>query len=259
MGLPTFWVFLHSVGVRASGLRWMALAQTLALVLLLGARASALEVPPLEGRVNDHAKLLSEQTRRSLTSMLARYEQKTGHQLAILTIPTLEGDPIEDFSMRVVEAWKLGRAKQDDGVLILVASNDRKMRIEVGYGLEGELPDIRAGRIVSDVMAPRFRQGDFDGGVAAAVRAVMDATGGAGIAPAQAPAPRTRRKRTDFVPVAFFALFFLLPLMLRSRRGRGFGGMIFWGGGFGGGGGFSGGGGGFSGGGGGFGGGGASG
>lgn len=141
-------------------------------------RAYAFEVPPLEGRVNDHAGLLSPAVKQQLTERLAAHEQATGTQLAILTIASLEGTPIEDYSIRVVEAWKLGKKGQDNGVLILVAKNDRKMRIEVGYGLEGTLPDITAGRIVRDIMAPRFRQGDYEGGIVRSVEAVIGKTGG---------------------------------------------------------------------------------
>lgn len=141
-------------------------------------RAYAFEVPPLEGRVNDRAELLSPAVKQRLTARLAAHEQATGAQLAILTVNSLEGAPLEDYSIRVVETWKLGKKGQDNGVLILVAKVDRKMRIEVGYGLEGTLPDIVAGRIVRDVMAPRFRKGDYDGGISQAVEAVIGKTGG---------------------------------------------------------------------------------
>jgi uncharacterized protein len=256
------WVLLRCLGVLLP-----ALAAVAALVLTTA--ASALEVPPLEGRVNDRAHLLSPRTEERLTATLEAYENKTGHQLAILTVPTLEGDPIEDFSIRVVEAWKLGRKGQDDGVLLLVAAKDKKMRIEVGYGLEGDLTDLEAGRIVNDIMAPLFRQGDFDGGILAAVGAILAQTGAEGLVPEQAAQPQRQsghRRAGGSLPVILFVLTMLLVPMFGRRRWRRGGGIIFFGGGFGGGyrggGGFGGGGfggGGFSGGGGGFGGGGASG
>jgi uncharacterized protein len=238
-------------------------------VLLFAGNALALAVPPLVGRINDRAELLSASAEQQLTARLIDYERTTGHQLAVLTIPSLEGDPIEDFSIHVVEAWKLGKKGKDDGVLVLVVSRDRKMRIEVGYGLEGELPDIAAGRIVKDIMAPRFRMGDYEGGIAAAVDAVISKTGGQATvpmpdSPAQAEAPARPlgllgRIIAGLLKLAFFGvfggLFILIWLFNRFGGPRG-GGMVFGGGGgdYGGGGG-----GGFSGGGGGFGGGGASG
>ena len=229
----------------------------------------ALQVPTLEGRVNDRADLLSAAAEQTLTSRLVDYEKSTGHQLAVLTIPTLDGDPVEDFSIRVVEAWKLGKKGKDDGVLVLVVSKDRKMRIEVGYGLEGELTDASAGRIVRDIMAPRFRNGEYEGGIIAAVDAVILKTGGqvaagdAGEAqrlePPARPVGLLGRIVSGLFKLAFFGLFgfvFLFILLINRFGGPRSGGMFFGGGGSSGGG-F--GGGGFSGGGGSFGGGGASG
>jgi uncharacterized protein len=249
---------------------------------LWAARCFAIDVPPLQGRVNDLAQLLSPEVRQSLTERLAAYEKATGHQLAILTIPTLGGEPIEDFSMRVVERWKLGQKGKDDGILLLVAARDHKMRIEVGYGLEGALPDALAGRIVRDTMAPDFRKGDFAGGITAAVNEVLAKTGGGTLAQgATSPTPTSPAQGGEtshagpltFIAIvglmiallfkfAFFGIFGLVLLavvLLNFFGGRGFGGG-YYGGGFGAGGSGSGGfGGGFSGGGGSFGGGGASG
>jgi uncharacterized protein len=244
-------------------------------------RAYALEVPPLEGRVNDRAGLLSPATKERLTARLAAHEQATGAQIAILTLDSLEGAPIEDYSMRVVEAWKLGKKGQDNGVLLLIAKNDHKMRIEVGYGLEGTLPDILAGRIVRDVLAPRFKQGDFDGGVSRAVEAIIGKTGGEAQAvandgdeangqtdnreaQAQKAAPQKPTGVFGFVISVIFGLlkfifllffiviFIVFSLLSRLGGGRRGGGFFVGGGGSGGGGGgfdsFSGGGGGFGGG-----------
>jgi uncharacterized protein len=237
--------------------------------MLFAHSSFALSVPPLQGRINDQAALLSPAAQQQITERLLAYEKATGHQLAVLTIPTLDGDPIEDFSIRVVEAWKLGKKGKDDGVLILVVVKDRKMRIEVGYGLEGELPDAVAGRIVRDVMTPRFRTGDYAGGIAAAVDAVIVKTGGP--ASTSAPSDATAVERpsrplglfgriiSGLFKLVFFGLFGIVFLFvfLINRFGGTRGGGMYFGGGYGGGG--SGGGGGFSGGGGGFGGGGASG
>ena len=141
---------------------------TLSLVLALAAAtAPALEVPYLAGRVNDLADLLSPGAEARIEEELAALERETGAQGAVLTVPSLEGDPLEDFSLRVVDTWKLGREGVDDGVLLVIARDERQVRIEVGYGLEATLTDVGSKRILSDVMTPRFRAGDFDGGVEA--------------------------------------------------------------------------------------------
>jgi uncharacterized protein len=229
------------------------------------ASASALDVPPLRARVNDLAGVLPSEVEQRLELRLGAYEKKTGHQLAVLIIDSLDGDPLEDFTLRVVEAWKLGNKDRDDGLLLLVAIKDRKIRIEVGYGLEGDLPDALAGRIVRDVMAPAFRRGDVAQGVTAAVEAIMSATGGEGELRLPEPSASSGRRRSSGSGLGPFLLLGLIALLfLGGGRGRGGGGgafvagMLMGGMGRGGRGG-GGGGGGFSGGGGGFGGGGASG
>ncbi len=150
-------------------------ALLLAVVALGGAAAPALalEVPPLTGRIVDAAHLLPADRAASLSSELAAHEARTGNQVALLTLPSLEGEPLEDFSHRVATAWKLGHKGTDNGVLVLVVPGDRKVRIEVGYGLEGTLTDAKSSRIIREEIAPRFRDGDFPGGIAAGVRAVL--------------------------------------------------------------------------------------
>lgn len=157
----------------------------LILALALAAPAAALEVPYLSGRVNDHAGLLSPAARESLEAKLKDFEERTGHQAAVLTLHSLEGAPLEDFALKVARTWGLGRKGQNDGVLFLISKNDRKLRIEVGHGLEGALPDALAGRIISNEVAPRFRSGDFEGGVAAGVNAIVAAADGKYSAPPQ--------------------------------------------------------------------------
>ncbi len=132
----------------------------------------ALDVPYLSGRVNDVAGLLDEATRERLEQKLASLEQTTGAQVAILIIPSLEGESLEEFSHRVASTWQLGQKGKDNGVLFLIAKNDRKMRLEVGYGLEPVLPDAICRRILDNIVRPRFRAGDFAGGVEAGVEAV---------------------------------------------------------------------------------------
>jgi len=148
------------------------------LALALAAPAAALEVPDLDGRVNDRAGMLSASSRRSLESALSAFEARGGVQIAVLTIPSLEGEPLEAFSLKTARAWGLGRKDVNDGVLFLISKNDRRMRIEVGHGLEGSLPDALAGRIIADETAPRFRAGDYDGGITAGVNAIMAASRG---------------------------------------------------------------------------------
>jgi len=148
------------------------LALAAGLALALAGAGAALDVPFLAGRVNDGAGLLSGDERERLEATLAEIERSTGAQVAILTLESLEGEPIEDFSMRVAETWKLGRKDADDGVLIVVAKAERRMRIEVGYGLEATLTDAVASRIIDQTMRPRFRAGDFAGGLEGAVDAV---------------------------------------------------------------------------------------
>jgi uncharacterized protein len=189
----------------------------LACILTVPKPAPALEVPYLAGRVNDQANLLDDDFENRLDDRLRKLEEDTGAQVVVLTIPSLEGDSLEDFSMRVVETWKLGRAGADNGVLILIARDERRMRIEVGYGLEPVLTDAQAGRIIDRLMSPRFRAGDFDGGVDAAVEAVSSAIRGE---PVELPAASSRSG--GFNPGAFiFFLFFGLPFINAALRSRG--------------------------------------
>ena len=191
-------------------------------VLTTASGVSALEVPYLAGRVNDQANMLEDGFEAQLEERLRLLEEETGAQVAVLIVSTLEGDPLEDFSMRVVETWKLGREDADNGVLILIARDERRMRIEVGYGLEGALTDAQSGRIIDHLMAPRFREGDFDGGVGAAVDAVSSAIRGE---PVELPEKRT--ETSGFNPASFiFLLIFGLPFIGTALSARGAAGWI---------------------------------
>lgn len=140
---------------------------------------SQLEVPELWGvRVHDEAKVLSAQTIQQLEAQLKVHEDSTSNQIAILIITSLQGEAIEDYALRVAEKWQLGQKGKDNGVLVLIAIDDHKMRIEVGYGLEGVLPDAICSQIIRNEMAPNFRRGDYDAGVVAAVNAIVSAIGG---------------------------------------------------------------------------------
>ena len=146
---------------------------TIFCTLLLATLAAALDVPPLVGQVVDQARVLPPSTVESITAQLAAHETKSSNQVAVLIVPTLDGDTIEEFSHRVATAWKLGQKGTDNGVLLLVAIQERKVRIEVGYGLEGALTDIRSAQIIRNEIVPRFRAGDIPGGVTAGVDAIL--------------------------------------------------------------------------------------
>jgi uncharacterized protein len=173
--------------------------------LLLARAAFAVEVPPLDGRVNDRAALLSPDARAGLERKLAEYEASSGHQFAVLTMPSLDGETLEAFSLRVVERWKLGRKGKDDGLLMVVVRNPHGIRMEIGYGLEGAVPDVLAGRIIRDVMAPAFRAGDFAGGMERAFDMLMTAASGG--TPAEPPPHEAGGPSWQLL----LALMFLLP------------------------------------------------
>jgi len=148
------------------------------LIFISAASIWALDVPPLKGRVNDYAGMISPQTRQVLETKLAALEKSDSTQLVILTIPSLEGESLEEFSIKVAETWGLGQAELDNGVLFLVAKEERKVRLEVGYGLEGALTDLLAGRIIDYEIVPRFKAGELDAGFIQGVEAVTAAVRG---------------------------------------------------------------------------------
>ncbi|MDG4476210.1 TPM domain-containing protein [Thiovibrio frasassiensis] len=152
---------------------------TLCLLLVAGPKsAKALEVPQYQGYVTDLAGMISPGERQKLEQMLLAFEQSDSTQIAVLTIPSLEGDSLEDFSIRTVDAWKIGQKGKDNGVLLLVSKGDRKIRIEVGRGLEGVLTDLLAGRIVDQIISPRFKSGQLDQGFEAGITTIISATRG---------------------------------------------------------------------------------
>lgn len=146
----------------------------LSAILLTAWVAMGADVPYLTGRITDNAQLLTSETRKALSESLKAHEVRTTNQIAILTLPSLGGESIEDFAVKVFKEWKLGRKGKDNGILIVVAPNDRRMRIEVGYGLEGIMTDLMAGRIVQNIMTPKFKNGDYNGGIADGAKAVID-------------------------------------------------------------------------------------
>jgi uncharacterized protein len=236
-------------------------------VLCLGQVANSAEAPALSSYVTDNAGVLSASERDELEQQLSSYEQTTSNQFLVLIIPSLEGRSIEEYALAVVEKNKAGQKGKDNGLLLLIAVQDRKIRFEVGYGLEGVLTDAMTSTIISNIIAPEFRNGNYGRGISAGISAAMSASRGEFTAPEQ-----PREKNNNFRAVGFIVfllVFFVISRLGRRGGGRG-GGIWFLPGGYGGtwmggsggdfGGGSGGGGfGGFSGGGGGFGGGGSSG
>lgn len=145
----------------------------LSVILSVACLSWALDVPPLTGRVVDFANVLPGPVKAGLESRLAAHESRTSNQVAVLTLTSLEGQPLEEFSHRVASTWRLGQKGTDNGVLVLVALKERKIRIEVGYGLEGTLTDAKSSRIIRHEMVPHFRNGDYDRGISAGVNAIL--------------------------------------------------------------------------------------
>ncbi|HEY4985293.1 MAG TPA: YgcG family protein [Bradyrhizobium sp.] len=194
----------------------------LALVLCWAFAARAdVAVPPLSGRVVDQTATLSSDDIAGLTQRLKDLETRKGSQVAILIVPTTAPETIEQFSIRVAEAWKIGRKKIDDGALLVIAKGDRKLRIEVGYGLEGALNDVTAQRIIDEAITPKFRSGDFAGGIAAGVDRIIAVIDGE---PLPAPEPRQNSGSSGsiedlFNPFLIFAVF-IVGAILRATLGR---------------------------------------
>ena len=200
---------------------------TLGLMLLLAssfAFAELVAIPELSSRVTDLTQTLSPAEQAQLEQKLAAFEQKKGSQIALLILPTTQPEDIAQYSIRVVEKWKIGRDKVDDGVLVLIAKDDRKMRIEVGYGLEGAIPDLYAKRIISEVIGPKFKQGDFYGGLDAGVDKLIGLVDGEAL-----PTPGTPEFSgmgiMDMLPILLFGGL-VTGLFLRSMFGTFFGSAL---------------------------------
>jgi uncharacterized protein len=192
------------------------LAAAAVLCLFLGAAISfGLDVPKLSGRVNDYGNMISPQARATLEMELAALERADSTQVVVLTVPSLEGDVIEEFSIRVGDAWKIGQKGKDNGVIFIVSKADRKMRIEVGRGLQGVLTDLLAGRIIDTVIKPRFKQNQFDEGFLEGSRAIIAATRGE-FKPTPRPTPYVSPSR--YFEVILVAVFLVLPFLRRINR-----------------------------------------
>jgi uncharacterized protein len=188
---------------------------------LLGVQGAwALAVPALKGRINDYAGLLSSATAQQLDAGLAQLESTDSTQIVVLTIPSLEGDSLEDFSIRVVEQWQIGQKGKDNGALLLVSKNDRKIRIEVGYGLEGKLTDLVSGRIIRNIIVPQFKMGRYDQGIIDGVSAMAGVVRGEFTAPATTRRSGSRRGASPGL-VGVLALLFFVNMLGRINRGIG--------------------------------------
>ena len=186
--------------------------------------ADEVAIPPLQQRITDLTQTLSANEQAALESKLAQFEQQKGSQIAILLIPTTQPEAIEQYAIRVAEAWKLGRKGVDDGILILVAKEDRKMRIEVGYGLEGIVPDSIANQVILDAMKPRFKQDDFYGGLDVATDQLIARINGE---PLPEP-PQTQASQGDWGDLLPMLLFggLLVGGVLRAIFGNFLGGAV---------------------------------
>jgi uncharacterized protein len=201
-----------------------ALRTRFAFGLLLAALAlsawAQLAVPELSRRVTDLAATLSPEQVAALESRLAEFEARKGSQIAVLVVPTTQPEDIAQFGIRVADRWKIGREKVDDGVILIIARNDRTMRLEVGYGLEGVIPDAVARRVIAETIAPHFRAGDFHGGIDAGVTQLIGLIEGEPLPPP--PAARGGGGDAPFVLLVVGGLVAgLLLSLLMSRPAAG--------------------------------------
>ncbi len=189
------------------------------LMLTAGTASALVPVPPVQARVTDITGTLSARQKVSLEQTLKSFQERKGTQIAVLILPTTQPETIEQYSLRVVEDWKLGREGVDDGALLIVAKDDRTMRIEVGYGLEGPLNDATAKRIIAEVITPYFRNSNFFGGIQAGVQAMMKVIEGEPL-PAPAPPIREGNRGGSVVVLSIVFFAFILGQMFRGIIGR---------------------------------------
>lgn len=188
---------------------------------VLACAQALLPIPPLAARVTDLTATLTADQRARLEEKIAAFERQKGSQIAVLIVPSVMPETVTEYALRVVESWKLGRKGVDDGALLLVAKDDRKLRIEVGYGLEGALNDATAKRIISETISPNFKQGDFYGGIDAGLDAIIKVAGGEAL-PEPKPSSKTSGAGINFETLMFFGfiLVFVVGGILRTIFGR---------------------------------------
>ncbi|SHF23993.1 uncharacterized protein SAMN02745148_02141 [Modicisalibacter ilicicola DSM 19980] len=238
---------------------FLLLLSLLSLTPALGTQAQQPEFPELTGRVVDQAELLDQQTESRLTEMLKAHEQGTTEQVVVVTLASLQGYAIEEYGYQLGRHWGIGQEGEDNGALLIVAPEERKVRIEVGYGLEGRLTDAQSSVIINQILTPAFRQGDYAEGIVQGTEAMIQVLGGDPLAEPEGEAAGTREGEAGPASIWFFVLFVIVMAMARggggggrgrgrgrgllagallgSAMGRGGSGGGFGGGGFGGGGG----------------------
>jgi uncharacterized protein len=213
-----YWIARSSRAMTAS--LWRAIV---VFALVLGWSFPALAdvaVPQLSGRVVDRTGTLSSSDVTALSQKLGDFETRKGSQIAVLIVPTTDPEAIEQFSIRVAEAWKIGRKKVDDGAILVVAKNDHHLRIEVGYGLEGALTDVTSRRIIDEVITPKFREGDFAGGISAGVDRMMRVVDGEPLpVPSRSVNFGNLENLGSIIPVTLFASF-IIGGILRTLLGQ---------------------------------------
>ena len=182
------------------------------------AHAEFVVIPELKSRITDLTQTLSADQQAQLNAKLADFEQQKGSQIAVFILPTTQPEDIAQFSIRVVEKWKVGRAKIDDGILVLVAKDDRKIRIEVGYGLEGAIPDLTAKRVINEIISPQFKQGNFYGGLDAGVDKLIGLVNGEALPEPKASASAGNAIE-NLLPILLFGGL-ISGLVLRSMLGN---------------------------------------
>jgi uncharacterized protein len=219
----------------AAGRRWAAVVAALGALFFAAVCFAQVAVPELRSPVTDLTNTLTPSQVQALEQKLLAFEQRKGSQVAVLLVPTTQPEEIEQYSIRVVEAWKIGRRGVDDGVLLIVAKDDRAVRIEVGYGAEGALPDVIANRIIQQVIVPRFREGQFYEGIDAAVDRILAVLDGE---PLPEPSQRTRPSGEgigQIFPLLLMVVFVVSGILRRLLGGvggaaatAGIAGLLVW-------------------------------
>jgi uncharacterized protein len=206
--------------VRASADSGTKAARALLLLLILAspALAAAPKFPPLTGRVVDDAGVLSASTQTQLTDMLAAHERATGQQVVVVTLDSLQGYTIEDYGYQLGRNWGIGQKGKNTGAILIVAPKDHKVRIEVGYGLEGQLTDAVSATIIQSIILPSFKRGDFDAGVLAGTKSILSVLGGNPLDTGQpeSSAPTVHYQPPMVVQYSIMLGFFLFPLLVFS-------------------------------------------
>lgn len=208
------WLWRHAARVLGAG----AIALGL---ILAGCAVAEVPVPQLKSRVTDLTATLNASQLQSLESRLAAFEQKKGSQIAVLMLPSTRPETIEQYSIRVADAWKIGRSRVDDGLILVIAKDDHKLRIEVGRGLEGAIPDVVAKRVIREAIAPHFLNGDFNGGIADGIAALIRLIEGEPLPPLkQRAAGRSSDNDLEGLLVPLLVATVILGVFLSKLLGR---------------------------------------